>query len=129
MKSKLMTTMAAAALFVGCGSAPKTDAEFQKEVTTRMQSTLSSRVDDLVAAAQRIQNAAPAPMGRGWDATLDAQSIASMRSAWRDARVAYEHIEGALAPNFPDIDTSIDARYDDFLMRIGPNGDQNLFDD
>ena len=42
-------------------------------------------------------------------------AIAAMTAAWVRARTAYEHIEGALAPLFPDLDAAIDARYDDFL--------------
>jgi iron uptake system component EfeO len=52
-----------------------------------------------------------------------------MRSAWRDCRVAYEHVEGALAPIFPDLDTSLDARYDDFLATLNGAGDPDAFDD
>ena len=55
--------------------------------------------------------------------------IAAMKMAWVDARTAYEHVEGATAPIFPDEDYTMDARYDDFLAKIGPNGDQDLFDD
>jgi iron uptake system component EfeO len=52
-----------------------------------------------------------------------------MKDKWRACRTAWEHIEGAVAPLVPDIDTSIDARYEDFLQIIGPAGDQDLFDD
>jgi len=52
-----------------------------------------------------------------------------MKSAWLRARSAYEHIEGAIAPLFPDVDTEIDARYDDFVAMLAPNGDSDLFDD
>src|SRR5262249_57929691 len=34
-----------------------------------------------------------------------------------------------IAPLFPDLDSSLDARYDDFLTQLGPAGDPNLFDD
>src|SRR5262249_44102286 len=46
------------------------------------------------------------------------------------ARTAYEHVEGAIAPLFPDIDVSIDARYDDFMTQLAAQGgDADLFDD
>ncbi len=73
--------------------------------------TCSSRDQDLQAAA-------PTPTGRGWDTTLDATAIANMKLTWIRCRTSYEHIEGALAPIFPDIDISIDARYDDFLVDV-----------
>src|SRR4051812_4435484 len=48
-----------------------------------------------------------------------------MRNAWRHSRAAYEHIEGAIAVLFPEIDVSLDARYDAFIA-VAP--DDNLFD-
>jgi iron uptake system component EfeO len=43
------------------------------------------------------------------------------------ARDAYEHVEGATAPIFTDLDVAIDERYDGFLADLGP--DDDLFDD
>jgi iron uptake system component EfeO len=54
--------------------------------------------------------------------------LAAMKTAWRKTRVAYEHIEGALAPIFPDVDFAIDARYDDYLSELGPTADADPFD-
>ena len=51
-----------------------------------------------------------------------------MKAAWVRARTAYEHVEGAIAPIFPELDAAIDERYDGFLADIGPTGDANLFD-
>ena len=95
------------------------DESFEQQVTTDMHAQIESEVSALIAAAQALQSAAPE---RAWSA----EDLAPMRAAWRDARVAYEHTEGALAPLFPDIDFVIDARYDDFLAEVGP--DTNLFD-
>jgi iron uptake system component EfeO len=75
-----------------------------------------------------MQAAAPSAADHGWDGNLDRSAIEATRAAWQDARTAYEHIEGALAPIFPEIDFSIDARYDDYLAEL-PSGDTNLFDD
>ena len=108
-------------------SGTKTDAEYQADAVNQMHAALLSDLDDLIAAAQAIQDAAPTPADRGWDPTLDAAAIASMKTSWTKARTAYEHIEGALAPLFPDIDFSIDARYDDFLAALSAP-DTNLFD-
>jgi iron uptake system component EfeO len=91
-----------------------------------MHDSLLGDLDALVQAAKDMQAAAPASAGRGWDKTLDAPAIAATKDAWIRARSAYERIEGALAPIFPDIDASIDARYDDFLSTTP---DDYLFDD
>jgi len=106
-----------------------TDAQYSSAVVGQMHDSLLKDLDALHQAAVDMQNAAPLPQGRGWSADDDAAAIANMRSAWTRARTAYEHIEGALAPLFPDIDASIDARYDDFLTNLlGSGGDTNLFD-
>ena len=104
-----------------------TDEDFSKRTVTAMQGSVTGDLGALIAAATELQASAPTPAGRGWDKSLDAADIAKMKEAWVKARIAYEHVEGALAPIFPDIDGSIDARYDDFLTNSGP--DSNLFDD
>jgi len=108
-------------------SSDKTDADYRAEVVSGMRSSLIADLANLVSASQALQAAAPTPTGRGWDATADAASIAAMRAAWTDCRTAYEHIEGATAPIFPDIDASIDARYEDALAAL-PAGDADPFD-
>jgi iron uptake system component EfeO len=102
----------------------------QDEVVARaMQRSLEGRLTTLWMSAQAIQAAAPAPAGRGWDKDLDADALASMKTAWVAARSAYEHVEGATAPVYPDLDASLDERYDGFLAALGPAGDSDLFDD
>jgi iron uptake system component EfeO len=109
---------------------PPSDEEQKTKAVQGMHDALLADVQLLASAAVEIQTAAPTPTGRGWDKTLDATAITAMRAAWLKARTAYEHIEGALAPLFPDIDTSIDARYDDFLADLASKGgDPYLFDD
>ena len=109
--------------------APSDDVQRTKAVQV-MHDALLTDVTALAQAVSELKDAAPTPTGRGWDKALDAAAIASMRAAWIRARTAYEHIEGALAPLFPDIDTSIDARYDNFLANLaGQGGDSYLFDD
>src|SRR5262249_8666667 len=97
--------------------APKTDAQYEADVTRGMHDRLLTDIKALHQAALDIQSAAPE---HAWDADTDADAIASMTSAWLAARKSYERTEGALAPNFPDIDGYIDARYDDFLESLGP---------
>jgi iron uptake system component EfeO len=108
----------------------KTDDEFKTDVTTGIQSTIAVQLYLLNKAAIYLQAAAPVTVGRGWDDTLDAAALTAMKEAWRRARLAYEQVEGAVAPIFPDIDASIDARYDDFLSTLtAAGGDSYLFDD
>jgi iron uptake system component EfeO len=110
-------------------SAPKSDAQYQVEVVKGMHDELLGKLSALAAAARDLQTAAPVTPGRGWDATQDASAIVSMKNSWLRARSAYERVEGAIAPLFPDVDTEIDARYDDFVATLSPNGDTDPFDD
>jgi iron uptake system component EfeO len=114
----------------GDAAPPEDDATRRATTARAMHDALLVDVQALAKAVVELKDAAPTPADRGWDKTLDAAAIASMRAAWIRARTAYEHIEGALAPLFPDIDTAIDARYDDFLADLaGKGGDPYLFDD
>jgi iron uptake system component EfeO len=111
--------------FAGCGGDSSDD---EAAVAKAMQSALKADLTALHSAAVELRDAAPTPAGRGWDATMDAAAITAMKSAWVKARAAYEHVEGAIAPIFPDADSAIDERYDGFLAEMGTTGDQNLFD-
>ena len=127
MKSTFfLVTIALGLAIAACGPS---DAQYQEELPQEMHDSLQGDLSDLIAAAVALQSSAPTPDGRGWDATLDAGAIAQMKTHWRECRIAYEHVEGALAPIFPDIDASIDARYDDFLAHLGGQGDADPFDD
>ncbi len=116
-----------------CSSTPsnhnKTDAEYKAEVVHGMHTDLLGKLSDLVTAARDLQAATPVTSGRGWNVAADAAAIAAMKSDWLRARSAYEHVEGAIAPLFPDVDTQIDARYDDFLQALTPSVDTDPFDD
>lgn len=133
----IAAVMVAGTAVIGCSSdttdAPvtpaKTDAEYATDVTSGLKSNVTVELTALHDAAVELAAAAPTTTGRGWDATLDAAAITAMKTAWRKCRVAYEHVEGATAPIYPDADSFIDGRYDDFLSAIGPQGDQDLFDD
>lgn len=102
--------------------------EQRKQLAQSMHDSLQSDLSTLISEATALRDAAPTPAGRGWDKTQDAAALDAMKTHWKAARTAYEHIEGALAPIFPDIDASLDARYDDFLASLGANGDADLFD-
>jgi iron uptake system component EfeO len=113
----------------GSPAPAKSDDQLKQETVAGMHDTLLGDIDALVAAAKEIQAAAPVTPGRGWDKAQDGAAIEATKAAWIKARSAYERVEGALAPIFPDIDASIDARYDDFLADLGGAGDDDLFDD
>ena len=125
--------IASGLLLLGCSSngdgSSSSDAEHQREVIEGMHQSLLSDLEVLHGAAGDLRDVAPVPQGRGWDAAEDEEAIASMTEAWVQARSAYERVEGAIAPLFPDLDRAIDARYEDFLQELGDDGDQDLFDD
>src|ERR1019366_6606336 len=111
----------------GAASAPKTDAQFQQEATHGMHDSLQTDLKALVKAATDMQAAAP---DHPWDETDPAVPV--MEAAWIAARHAYEHVEGATAPVFPDIDISIDGRVEDFSMGAGTgalNATSDMFSD
>src|SRR5262245_35786362 len=80
---------------------PKTDTQFESDVTRGMHDSLLTDIKALNAAAAELEAAAP---DHAWDADADADTIATMTTAWLKARAAYERTEGALAPLFPHID-------------------------
>ena len=122
---KTIASLAALSALAACSDSPRSDAEFKADVVAGMHDSIGANLADLVQAAKDLQTAAPT---HAWDATADAAAITAMRDAWRRTRVAYEHVEGATAPIFGDLDVSMDARYDDFLAMLGASGDTNLFD-
>ena len=125
MKHIVISTLMFASL-AACSDDPKTDADFRAEVVASMHDSIGANLTNLVTAARALQAAAPT---HAWDATGDAAAIMAMREAWRNTRIAYEHVEGATAPIFGDLDGTMDARYDDYLTDLAPDGDDNLFDD
>jgi iron uptake system component EfeO len=112
-----------AALCLGLASCGGTDPE--EEALLAVKDYVDVELEALRAAAVDLQAAAPLPDADGWNATDDADAVEAMRAAWRRARVAYEHIEGAIAILFPHLDRSTDERYDGFIEE---DADPNLFD-
>lgn len=104
----------------GCGLPP------QQQALLDVKQFIQTNLDALATDSQALCDAAPTPMGRGWDATQDKEAIDAMKAAWKNARPDYERVEGAIAVLFPETDTSIDERYDGFLEGAT---DANLFDD
>jgi iron uptake system component EfeO len=106
-----------------CAPSP---ADLERDARRNVRDEITTQLTTLETAARDLQAAAPAADGDGWNATSDADAVMRMRAAWGRMRVAYEHVEGAIAVLFPELDRSIDARYDDF---IATRPDTNLFDD
>jgi iron uptake system component EfeO len=110
-------------VLAGCSSAEPTP---QDRALGDVKALIARNLDQLVTASQDLQTAAPASDDDGWNALDDATAVAAMKAAWKRARAAYEHVEGAIAVLFPELDVSTDERYDGFLATYGP--DDNLFD-
>lgn len=127
----MLVAIAATAACSSSGSAPppKSDADYRQQVADSMHDALLVDIDEMVRAAEDLQTIAPVTPGRGWDPQADAQAFDAMKLAWTRARSAYEHVEGAIAPLYPDIASAVDSRYEEFLAVLGPSGDDYLFDD
>jgi iron uptake system component EfeO len=117
--------VACAALAGVAGCIDKTDADFRAEVAASMHTAMTQNLADMVQAARELQAAAPT---RGWNVVTDAPAINKMRDAWRRVRVAWEQVEGAVAPMFDDQNVTMDSRYEAFLLARGSHGDPYLFD-
>lgn len=113
-----------AAVLGGAACTSMTDADYRTDVDAAIHASIIADLTDLLAAARDLQAAAPS---RAWDPNGDA--IGEMRSAWTRTRISYEHIEGAILATYPDIDASLDARYEESLAALGGKGDPYLFDD
>lgn len=124
MRSILFGALALAA----CSRGADSDEVERARVELEMKQFIAGNLGAWKQASQDLQAALPAPSGRGWDLQQDAVALGEAKAAWSRARHAYELIEGAIAPTFPESDAATDARYDDFLASIGPGGDKNLFD-
>ncbi len=95
--------------------------DLEAQAVLDVKALTDTELGALADAALAIQSAAPAPDADGWGAG----ETAAMESAWKDARGAYERVEGAIAVLFPDLDAATDERYDGFIAE-GP--DDDLFD-
>lgn len=122
MKHNLLSVAFIASL-AACSD--RTDADFRADVSVSMHASITEGLADLAQATRSLQAAAP---NRAWNPVTNAAAITDMQNAWRRARSAWEHVEGAIAPAFAGLNVSMDARYEDFLTGLGPTGDNNLFD-
>lgn len=109
------------ALLAACTNDNDKDVDLEAQAVLDVKDLTATELGALADAAVALQSAAPAPDADGWGAG----ETAGMESAWKDARVAYERVEGAIAVLFPDLDAATDERYDGFIAE-GP--DDDLFD-
>jgi iron uptake system component EfeO len=122
-------TMVAGGVF-GCSNSDDTPAPgsmaAEQVVLRDVKTYVRSNLEELVRASADLRTAAPVADDDGWNATRDVAAVTTMKAAWRRGRAAYEHVEGAIAVLFPELDVSTDERYDGFLET---GADDNLFDD
>jgi len=108
------------ALFAaGCGDP-------QQQALTDVKGYIQKNLDQLYTSVSALQADAPAPDADGWNNTADKAAVDKLKADWRQARQAYEHVEGAIAVLFPEYDISTDERYDGF---VATDADDDLFDD
>jgi iron uptake system component EfeO len=113
---------------VGACSGSAKDDGHRRQVTSGVKRYLTGHIDGWLVASRAMRDAVPTPPDRGWDAQADAAALLAVKTAWKQARHEYELIEGAIAPIFPESDAATDARYEDFLARMGADGDRQPFD-
>jgi iron uptake system component EfeO len=96
--------------------------DYEVEATLGVKEYVSGEIDVLHGASIALRASAPAPDANGWNLEEDAAAIETMRAEWVSTRITYERIEGAIAVLFPQIDETIDQRYD-FFIALEPDPD------
>lgn len=119
--SALVALLGTTMVLAACDN-PDLDGDPTDAAVVAVKDYVAGELDALHAACVALQQAAPAPDADGWNATDDDDAVVSMKRSWLDARAAYEHVEGAIAVLFPDLDRTTDERYDGFLAS-GPDDD------
>lgn len=87
-------------------------ASARERATRDVKAYVDARVADLAEATEALCAAAPAPDDDGWSVETDREAVEAMRARWREARGAYERVEGAIAILFPQLDLDVDGRYE-----------------
>ncbi|MBS2021516.1 MAG: EfeM/EfeO family lipoprotein [Deltaproteobacteria bacterium] len=124
MSKKIL--LVAAVTLAACSS-DKTPAELKVDALTNMKGLITTNLDALVADVQALSDAAPDAQADGWTESRDRAAVELMKARWKRARQDYEHVEGAIAVLFPELDVSTDERYDGFVETNG--ADEDPFDD
>lgn len=123
MNKQLLPILLLSAPIAACSASDPTP---QARALADVKRLIGHNLDDLVTASIALQGSTPTPDEDGWNAETDTSALDDMKAAWKRARAAYEHVEGAIAVLFPELDVATDERYDGFLSTHGPDG--NLFD-
>jgi iron uptake system component EfeO len=84
---------------------------------------VQDNLDGLVTSSTALCAAAPTT---GWNAS--SPELEKMRTQWKQVRVHYERIEGAVGKLFPDSDAALDRRYHQQAKLLAA-ADTNPFDD
>jgi iron uptake system component EfeO len=115
--NKMKIVLAAIALSACSGGGDTGDGTFKTTAAQTLHDSLQTDLQALVSNAQALQAAAPA---HAWN--FQDPAWAAMDAAWIGTRHAYEHIEGATAPIYGDLDLALDGRVEDY----GPDGAATL---
>src|SRR6478735_7470327 len=98
------TTLAVILTLATACSSAKSNEELRADALLGMKGYIAANLDALVLAATELKAAAPAPQADGWVESRDRAAIEAMKAKWKQARIAYEHTEGAIAVLFPELD-------------------------
>lgn len=98
-------------LLNACGASEASPSPSERAVLD-VKRYVDGRVEALHAACEALCGAAPEPDADGWSVDRDRAAVETMRARWRVARREYERVEGAIAILFPDLDQSVDGRYE-----------------
>lgn len=121
MRTCLRLVVSVAALVgAGCGSEdsqpPAAAAEPSRspsdEAVHGVKEYVTVHVTALLEASEAMCAAAPEPDDDGWSLGDDGEAVRAMRARWREARIEYERVEGAIAVLFPELDLTVDGRYE-----------------
>ena len=105
-------------VLIACGNDNDKAVDLEAAAILDVKDYVATHLDLLATAAADMQAAAPTPDADGWTSA----DTASLEQRWKEARVSYERVEGAIAVLFPETDVAIDERYDGFLA-LGPDDD------
>lgn len=82
---------------------------------------LDGKLADLATASAALCAAAPAPDADGWNATADAAAVNTMRTQWKNAETAYQHLEAAIGSLFSDLDPGLSGTYEVLTATVPDN--------
>jgi iron uptake system component EfeO len=117
--------MILALLAIACRN-DNSELDLEGEAIAGVKGYVGAELTELAASGAALRGAAPTSDADGWSTASDGAAVDELKAHWKDTRIHYERVEGAIAVLFPDLDVSTDERYDGF---IATTPDTNLFDD